>query len=573
MAKLLGGTTVYGLLSATGVIYSSGGNSNQWNSTRTTTNTNSASWTSVYNSFNTNSAKYDSVYNSFNTNSAKYDSVYNTTNTNSARWSNWSSVSSLYALGTQYVKLSGDTMVGGLSAPALSTQNIFGNGTETIFSDGLIVTGNGNRTLTLNYANGIYTPNIIYTSNSNSNMWGSNWTTTNTNSASWTSVYNSFNANSASYATGGFVYGKFLPLSGGSITGNLVVQGSLTALGTATFANTIFTTTSALSVINTGPGPALYVFQAAGTSDVASFYDGDGVEVLHVGNANPGGNGFVGINESFPAVELSVRGAISASKTITVSGGNSNQWNSNWTTTNTNSASWTSVYNSFFTNSANYAIQNQNASFSTLTITNSATIVNNLSVGGTIFSSNTAYAIQYFSASIGNGVNSSFNVTHNFNTRDVIVSVRDSITNEVSFPLIVITDTNTVNVAFTFVPTSNAYTVVVIAANTSNRIAAYGNVITAIEKYTFYSSNFNLVTAGYYAIDTRTNVVRATLPLSPNPGDTILFIDPFKTWSTNYFVLNNNGNNIESLNESLTANILVDFKVTYVGSTIGWRIY
>jgi hypothetical protein len=253
-----------------------------------------------------------------------------------------------------------------------------------------------------------------------SNQWNSNWTTTNTNSASWTSVYNTFNTNSASYATGGFVYEKFLPLSGGSITGNLVVQGSLTALGTATFANTIFTTTSALSVINTGPGPALYVFQAVGTSDVASFYDGDGVEVLHVGNANPGGNGFVGINESFPAVELSVRGAISASKTITALGGNSNQWNSNWTTTNTNSASWTSVYNSFNTNSAkydsvynttnsnsakwsnwssvsgNYALGTQYVKLSGDTMTGSLNIIGNLSASAIGYFNHVAAATKSF---------------------------------------------------------------------------------------------------------------------------------------------------------------------------------
>ena len=87
-------------------------------------------------------------------------------------------------------------------------------------------------------------------------------------------------------------------------------------MGTATFANTIFTTTSALSVVNTGPGPALYVFQASGPYDVASFYDGDGIEVLHVGNAGPGGLGKVGINESFPNEELTVRGSISATETI-----------------------------------------------------------------------------------------------------------------------------------------------------------------------------------------------------------------------------------------------------------------
>ena len=117
---------------------------------------------------------------------------------------------------------------------------------------------------------------------------------------------------------------------------DVVIYGGLSALSGATFSNTIFTTTSALSVVNTGPGPALYVFQAAGNSDVASFYDGDGIEVLHVGNASGGGNpnGKVGINESFPGAELTVNGAISGNNGITVAGGNSNQWNSAYTTLN-----------------------------------------------------------------------------------------------------------------------------------------------------------------------------------------------------------------------------------------------
>ena len=105
-------------------------------------------------------------------------------------------------------------------------------------------------------------------------------------------------------------------LGDAKVTNNLTVLGNISALGTATFANTLFTTTSALSIVNTGPGPALYVYQASGPYDVASFYDGDGIEVLHVGNAGPGGFGKVGVNESFPNKELTVKGSISATESI-----------------------------------------------------------------------------------------------------------------------------------------------------------------------------------------------------------------------------------------------------------------
>jgi hypothetical protein len=127
-------------------------------------------------------------------------------------------------------------------------------------------------------------------------------TTSDGNSTQWNEAYNSI--------------GNYLPLSGGTVTGDVTITGNLTALGTTLFQNTVFTTASTLSVINTGPGPALYVYQSSGPYDVASFYDGDGIEVLHVGNANPNGLGRIGINESFPNIELTVRGSVSATGTV-----------------------------------------------------------------------------------------------------------------------------------------------------------------------------------------------------------------------------------------------------------------
>jgi hypothetical protein len=95
-------------------------------------------------------------------------------------------------------------------------------------------------------------------------------------------------------------------------TGDVIVVGGLSALSASYFANTVSTTTSALSVISQGYGPALYVSQRSGDYDIATFYDRDGVEVLHIGNAFNGVSGRVGINMSDPNVELTVNGSISA---------------------------------------------------------------------------------------------------------------------------------------------------------------------------------------------------------------------------------------------------------------------
>jgi hypothetical protein len=104
------------------------------------------------------------------------------------------------------------------------------------------------------------------------------------------------------------------------IANDVIIQGTLNALGSASFVNTIFTTTSSISVVNLGEGPALYVFQASGPHDVASFYDGDGIEVLHVGNAQPSGLGRIGINTGEPNVELTVNGSISATGNVDITG-------------------------------------------------------------------------------------------------------------------------------------------------------------------------------------------------------------------------------------------------------------
>ena len=143
---------------------------------------------------------------------------------------------------------------------------------------------------------------------------------------------------------------NYLPLTGGTLTGNtkinanLTVYGNISATGNSYFANTIYSTTSALSVVNIGnSGPALYVGNN-GTGDIASFYDIDqNIEVLHIGGNNslfPN----VGVKTSTPNVEFTVNGRISASNIIYTLNGNSNEWNSNYTLVRSKSSTWDSAY-------------------------------------------------------------------------------------------------------------------------------------------------------------------------------------------------------------------------------------
>jgi hypothetical protein len=67
-----------------------------------------------------------------------------------------------------------------------------------------------------------------------------------------------------------------------------------------------------------------------------------------------------------------------------------------------------------------------------------------------------------YSASVGNGTNTSYDVTHSLNSRDVVVNVYDNATYDTVEVDVVRTDANTVTVSFSTAPTTNAYRVVVV---------------------------------------------------------------------------------------------------------------
>lgn len=66
-----------------------------------------------------------------------------------------------------------------------------------------------------------------------------------------------------------------------------------------------------------------------------------------------------------------------------------------------------------------------------------------------------------FAANIGNGVATSYAVSHGLGTVDVIVMLKDNATLEEVFADVVITDANTVTVSFATAPATNAYRVII----------------------------------------------------------------------------------------------------------------
>ncbi len=89
----------------------------------------------------------------------------------------------------------------------------------------------------------------------------------------------------------------------GLFTSGLTVQGDLTVTGDFTCLDTTISVTSALSVQNTGTGPALIVNQT-GSNDIVDFRD-DGTSVFYI---EDGGN--VGLGDTNPAHTLDVNGNI-----------------------------------------------------------------------------------------------------------------------------------------------------------------------------------------------------------------------------------------------------------------------
>lgn len=97
------------------------------------------------------------------------------------------------------------------------------------------------------------------------------------------------------------------------VSGDTYISGTLTVAGSSNFVNTTFTTSSALSVVNMGTGPAVVGVQI-GEEAIAAFYDDNNIALWVDGNsAKPG---FVGIGTKEPNKQLTVIGDISATGRI-----------------------------------------------------------------------------------------------------------------------------------------------------------------------------------------------------------------------------------------------------------------
>lgn len=178
------------------------------------------------------------------------------------------------------------------------------------------------------------------------------------------------------------IMSKYLSLSGGAINGNLLINGGLTALSGARFFTTNFSTTTALSVVNSGIGPALYVVQT-NNQPVAILEGNTSLPILRVNQTGTGN-------------AITVSGNISATGIIYTSNNNSNNWSNAYTTLQTNSA--------------NYILNGSNLSALNITLVNNGSIVGATSATIINIGALSARTLDLIHSPANDGVDPIFNI-------------------------------------------------------------------------------------------------------------------------------------------------------------------
>lgn len=91
-------------------------------------------------------------------------------------------------------------------------------------------------------------------------------------------------------------------------------------------------------------------------------------------------------------------------------------------------------------------------------------------IGSDNVTSNGLRLTRSYSTNIGNGVNTTYIVTHGLETQDIVISLRETVSpynavipsNLINSPMIQITSANTITIKFAKAPTLNKYRITVI---------------------------------------------------------------------------------------------------------------
>ena len=366
---------------------------------------NSVQWNAAYSYANSTSSLNTSDFTAIATTSANWNLAYSDTQAITPLTGNWNQAYTYASTNSAYV-LSDIANVASTSANW--------NQSYTYFT--WLTANSGNNTGgTAWQSNSALVLGDLTNIASTSADWNQAFTYTNNNSGEIQTNFTNIAANSAYWNTASG--GNYLALSGGSVTGlatfnNVVVLESLSALSAVYLGTTIMTSYSSLSVIDYGPGPALFVQENSSTGTIAQFNDTYG-SVLYVGNrGSTTYNGLIGVNVTNPGAALTVGGTLSTNAVINDVTGTSTQWNAAYSYANTISALEASNFTNIATTSANWNLAyndvqvitpltgNWNQAY-TYASTNSAYVLSNISnVANTSANWNQAYTYTNTNSSL-----------------------------------------------------------------------------------------------------------------------------------------------------------------------------
>jgi nitroimidazol reductase NimA-like FMN-containing flavoprotein (pyridoxamine 5'-phosphate oxidase superfamily) len=299
--------TVNGKISSNSIIYDEIGNSTQWNSVYTSVLETSANWDSTYNTLYNLSASLEesdeilvTVKEYLSTNNILICSLDVFSNVNIET----------------YLDV-GETLYVGDQTTLIPT--LYVNDSEKVG----ILTETPNVELTVNGK--ISSNSIIYDEIGNSTQWNS--------------VYTNINQNSATYATIEFSNNKFLPLSGGIVTGDLIVDNTLqVGDGNPNF-DFIITEDGNVGINTETPNEKLTV---VGNISCTGLLYGDGSNLTGI---------VAGDTVATTLVRTNSANWDSIYTSVTETSAN---WDSVYTSVIKTSSNWDSVYTNVLTNSSTY---------------------------------------------------------------------------------------------------------------------------------------------------------------------------------------------------------------------------
>jgi hypothetical protein len=316
------------------------------------------------------------------------------------------------------------------------------------------------------------------------------------------SAYTTVNSNSATWNTGESLFGNYLPLSGGTLTGKLTagytatqsglnigngtvpslpvigdlwmqqytlnwyspagVQAAAMANGANIFnrAQTIEvndSTRSALRITQTGTNNALLVEDVTNPDSTPFVIDA-------LGNVGVGLSAIADIT-----AKMTIIGKVSATDIIYASGGNSKIWNETYTTVQSNSSSWAS--DSTTDTGVRVLTSNWESTYSTV-LANSATWS----------------AVNSYSSLIGDSTINPITATHNLNTKDIVFSIREISTDKIVYAAGRTIDNNNIELTFNDTPSINQYDLTILSRG--NTVAGNGNATNVFALTTISSSNY-----------------------------------------------------------------------------------